>query len=442
MKKKINRLFVMISIVAILLTTALITVVYYNLFHNQVMGDLKDCSVLLQSYEETEQLSLVGEALEVQGIRVTLIGNDGQVLFDNEADSAEMENHFNRPEISEALAHGEGHAVRKSETLAQNTFYYAIRLPDGNVLRMAKEAGSIYSIFSSVLPSILWILSALVLVSLGIAHFLTNNLIQPIERLAENMESQVDLAEYEELSPFVNMIQQQHKDIMKNARMRQEFTANVSHELKTPLTSISGYAELIETGMASEEDTVRFAHGIRSSANRLLTLINDIIRLSELDSGEVEAPFERLNLYDMAGTCVEMLQMNAEKHGVTISVSGSQCYINGNKQMIEELLYNLCDNAIRYNNEGGSVEVQTYPRGEGAKETVLVVKDTGIGIPKEHQERIFERFYRVDKSRSKSTGGTGLGLAIVKHIIAKHNAEMELQSEVGKGTEIRVVFRN
>jgi len=239
------------------------------------------------------------------------------------------------------------------------------------------------------------------------------------------------------LTPFVNMIQEQHRNIINNAKLRQEFTANVSHELKTPLTSISGYAELIETGMASEADISRFAHGIHESAKRLLTLINDIIRLSELDGAEEEIKYESLNLYQLADTCVEMLTMNAQKHKVSIQIKGEECFIHANKQMIEEVLYNLCDNAIRYNNEGGKVVVEVYPGDAGA---VLRVKDTGIGIPKEHQERIFERFYRVDKSRSKSTGGTGLGLAIVKHIIAKHGAMMELESEVGKGTSVTIIF--
>ena len=277
----------------------------------------------------------------------------------------------------------------------------------------------------------------LIVVSMVLAHVLTGNLIKPIERLAENLEEQEELTEYEELVPLINMIQQQHKDIIKNSQIRQDFTANVSHELKTPLTSISGYAELIENGMASEADTVRFAGGIRKSATRLLTLINDIIRLSELDSTEQTIVFEKLNLYQLAETCVEMLSMNAEKHHVTIALQGMESYINGNRQMIEELLYNLCDNAIRYNNENGTVKVIVY---QSRKQTILVVRDTGIGIPLEHQERIFERFYRVDKSRSKSTGGTGLGLAIVKHILVKHNASIELQSELGKGTVMTVTF--
>jgi len=219
--------------------------------------------------------------------------------------------------------------------------------------------------------------------------------------------------------------------------MRQEFTANVSHELKTPLTAISGYAELIETGMASEEDVERFAEGIHKSSNRLLTLINDIIKLSEIDGNDPEEDQEQVNLFQSAKVCVEMLQVSAEKHEVSIALAGEECYVQGNKQMIDELLYNLCDNAIRYNNAGGRVEVRVYKRED---KTVLEVEDTGIGIPKESQERVFERFYRVDKSRSKQTGGTGLGLAIVKHIIAKHNASMELESEVGVGTKITVNF--
>lgn len=437
MKRKINKMLVLIATLAIFLTMLLITIVYYDLFRRQVMEDLHSYAMLLKDYTNTEEIQRISVQSEEENLRVTLVDSDGQVKFDSEADKQTMENHSQRPEIVEALEKGEGQAVRNSQTLSQNTFYYAVQLSDGSVLRVSKDAKSIYSIFAKALPSLLVIFAILVVLCLVMAHFLTGKLIAPIERLAENMDEQEETADYEELTPFINMIKKQHQDIMKNAKLRQEFTANVSHELKTPLTSISGYAELIETGMASETDVVHFAHGIHNSANRLLTLINDIIRLSELDGAEQEVAFERLNLYDLARTCVEMLSMSAGKHDVDISIQGGECYIDGNKQMIEELLYNLCDNAIRYNNAGGSVEVETYFR-DG--HTYLVVRDTGIGIPKEHQERIFERFYRVDKSRSKSTGGTGLGLAIVKHIIARHNAELELESELGKGTTIRVIF--
>lgn len=438
MRKKINRNLVLIATLAIFLTMFLITIVYYELFRRQVFDDLRAYTMLVKELDNPSQLVVTGAELNSYDMRVTLIGKDGQVLYDSAADSEAMENHSERPEIAQAAEKGCGQAVRHSETLEKNTFYYAVALEDGSILRIARDAESIYSIFKQAIPGLLLVLAVLVALCLAFAHFLTAKLIVPIEQLAGNLDADDgDLTDYEELTPFVNMIKQQHQDIIKNAKMRQEFTANVSHELKTPLTSISGYAELIETGMASDSDVMRFAGGIHSSANRLLTLINDIIRLSELDGTEEEVVFERLNLYQLADTCVEMLTMNAEKHDVTISLSGRECYITGNKQMIEEVLYNLCDNAIRYNNAGGTVNVEVFPAREG---TVLRVKDTGIGIPKEHQERIFERFYRVDKSRSKSTGGTGLGLAIVKHIIAKHNAQVELVSEAGKGTTITVTF--
>jgi len=219
--------------------------------------------------------------------------------------------------------------------------------------------------------------------------------------------------------------------------MRQEFTANVSHELKTPLTSISGYSELIENGMVNEADAMRFGKEIHRSANRLLTLINDIIRLSELDSSSEPDTFEQVDLYELAQTCVEMLQMNAEKHGVSLEFSGEKSVVYGSRQMLDEVIFNLCDNAIRYNKENGKVYVSV---GEEDDNVYLSVRDTGIGIDEEYRERIFERFYRVDKSRSKETGGTGLGLAIVKHIVALHHAELRLDSEVGVGTEIRIVF--
>ncbi len=438
MKRRINRMIVLISMLAISLTTLFVTGIYYNQFRKQVTTDLKDYTILLETYIDEKDFLKNRPGVGEQKIRVTWIAENGDVLYDSKADSATMENHINRPEVQRAFAEGEGQSVRTSQTLSDNTFYYARRLDNGTVLRVSRDAISIYSVFFSVLPSIIGVMILLAVLGFAVARLLTQKLLAPIERFAENMDENVELYEYQELVPFIDMIKEQHRDIIKSAEMRQEFTANVSHELKTPLTAISGYAELIETGMAPEADVTRFAEGIHKSANRLLTLINDIIRLSELDSTGQEEPFEKINLCQMAETCVEMLAMNAEKHKVTISLKGQNCSILGNKQMIEELLYNLCDNAIRYNNENGRVDVSVAQAGEGA---VLTVKDTGIGIPKEHQDRIFERFYRVDKSRSKTTGGTGLGLAIVKHIVAKHEADLILDSDTGRGTEIKVLFK-
>ena len=261
--------------------------------------------------------------------------------------------------------------------------------------------------------------------------------------MARHLDAPQKSSEYKELTPFVTTIQKQHEDIIKAARMRQDFTANVSHELKTPLTSISGYSELIENGMATEEDAKRFAGEIHKNAKRLLTLINDILRLSELDVSEenhASVAYETVDLESVAKNCIHMLELNAQKQEVTVELDSEPCVIQANKQMMEELIYNLCDNAIRYNNRGGKVLVRVHEIEETGN-VELVVKDNGIGIPKEHQDRIFERFYRVDKSRSKSTGGTGLGLAIVKHIVSQHRAEMTLESESGAGTTIRILFK-
>ena len=322
---------------------------------------------------------------------------------------------------------------------ADNTYYYVMCMENGNILRIDKDAHSTLRYIEAIIPSMLLIAVVLFMISLAIAYLLTRKLVSPIKELTENMDGIYRSDYYEEFEPFILKIREQHADLLKNSKMRQEFTANVTHELKTPLTSISGYAELIETGLGSGGDTIRFAKGIHKSANRLLTLINDIIRLSELDNEEDEIVTEQINLYQLASTCVEMLEPNAEKHNVSISMQGENCTISGNRMMIEELLYNLCDNAIRYNNENGAVFVDVH---QEKNQVYLSVKDTGIGIHKKHQERIFERFYRVDKSRSKSTGGTGLGLAIVKHIVEKHHAKLTVESEVGQGTVMRVVFES
>lgn len=437
MKRKINIRIISLALLAILSTMLFVTITFSNMFKQQMMKDLQLYTEFLAKYETSEELFAMAVDLKEEGLRITLLSGDGTVLLDGEADVSLMENHANRPEIQAAVKNGEGQAIRISETLGRNTYYYAMQTEEGKILRVSTEAKNLLSFFVMLAPSLILIVVVLFVMAFIVAHFLSKSLIRPIEQLAENMESNEEIAHYEELEPFVKMIREQHADILKSAKMRQEFTANVTHELKTPLTSISGYAELIENGMASEADVTRFAQGIRTNANRLLILINDIIRLSELDSVEEEVPMEKINLYEMASTCVEMLEPNAEKHGVTILLTGEDVYISGNKMMMEELLYNLCDNAIRYNNTNGSVTVDVCIH---EKKPVLTVSDTGIGIPKEHQERIFERFYRVDKSRSKSTGGTGLGLAIVKHIIAKHHAILEVESEVGRGTTMRVIF--
>ena len=219
-------------------------------------------------------------------------------------------------------------------------------------------------------------------------------------------------------------------------RNRKEFTANVSHELKTPLQSIIGSAELLENGLVKPEDTERFVGNIKKEASRLVALINDIIRLSQLDE-DSEPATESVDLYELSKEVIEVLSVSAAKRQVNLELEGESCIIKGIRRYLYEIIYNLCDNAIRYNKENGKVIIDVSQKDGN---TVLSVTDTGIGIPAEHQSRIFERFYRVDKSHSKETGGTGLGLSIVKHAVAYHGGKVTLNSKVGKGTTITVEF--
>lgn len=437
MKKKIFKYFACMITVAILATTLLLSWVNYEMFKGRVMDDL-------EAYGRMFAVEMNGEA-ETQSalhsleedIRVTLVHADGTVYYDNFADPNAMDNHADRPEIRQALENGSGSDIRNSSTVDQSAFYYAVRLKNGDVMRLAQEASNIWSVYFRSMPLIMLLAAGMACVSLYLAHLLTARLVQPIERMTAHLNNVSGVARYPELEPFMDMIEQQHEEILRSANMRVEFTANVSHELKTPLTSISGYAELIESGMAQGEQAKTFAAEIHKSANRLLTLINDIIRLSQMDAPMPDLKFEPVDLAQIATNTFEQLEMSARKADVTLQLDAKPAMVEADRQMMDELLYNLCDNAIRYNVHGGSVKLEVRPIRD---KVIVCVQDTGIGISPENQEHVFERFYRVDKSRSKATGGTGLGLAIVKHIAVKHNAQIELESELGRGTRISVIF--
>ena len=440
MKKKINIRFIMIAALAIVVTALSAMLVYYNILKEQVFGDLKAYAHVI------ELLNIDDLAAGIEkdpynpiddDLRITLIGAEGEVLYESLLNKDEMDNHNERPEIIEAREKGEGEAIRYSATSGTHTFYYAERLQNGNVLRIGRDSVSVNRIMVNTLVIVLVIALCILFVCMGISHYLTKKLVEPIEKLATNIMLVDENNVYEEIRPFVNTIKEQHVNIINNAQLRQEFTANISHELKTPLTAISGYAELIGNGMTGKEDTIRFSNEIHSNANRLLSLINDIIKLSELDEADHQMEMERIDLYKLAENCVQMMQVTAEKQGIRLTLQGESAMTMANKGLMDEVFYNLCSNAIRYNKPGGSVTVTVGTKDE---RPFLSVADTGIGIPKECQERVFERFYRVDKSRSKSTGGTGLGLAIVKHIVAQHNAALHLDSELGEGTTIEIVF--
>ncbi len=306
-------------------------------------------------------------------------------------------------------------------------------------MRVAAQAKSVSSIIGEILIYIIPVVIAAIVLSVFISIAITKSIVKPVEELGKKLDDVENVKTYTELMPFVNALQEQKQKQQELDRQKKQFTANMSHELKTPLTSIAGYAELIESGIAKEEDVKPFASVIRKQALRLVSLSEDIIQLSQLDENDGESiAFSSTDIYVVAEKCVEALSINARLKNIDMKLTGESCFIKANPTLLEELIYNLCDNAIRYNRENGSVWVSVEPLEEGVK---LSVSDTGIGIDEKYQSRIFERFFRVDKSRSKETGGTGLGLAIVKHIVQLHEAELNIDSQLGKGTCISILFK-
>jgi len=444
MKQKINLRLFLIALIAVVASTVAITFVYYELFSRQVRQDLKIHAELLGDAGIFETGSIDSDEfgklsrLKNNNLRITWLDWDGNVLFDNDTEAAKLENHLNRPEIAEALASGEGESVRKSETFKLATFYYAEKLNNNTVLRVAMQVRTVSSLFITAAPIIFMIIIAVLAMCIVISRMLTKTILEPIEQMAENLDDHSRTTViYSELKPFADKIRAQHEHILASAESRQDFTANVTHELKTPLTAISGYAELIENHMIDPDQETHIAQQIRHNADRLLSMINDIIRLSELDHKELPRNFANVDLSEIAEECCDNLKVAAEQANITLSFKGTDSFISADKALIRELIENLVQNGIRYNHEDGHVWVEV--NNENGHPT-LVVRDDGIGIPKEKQARVFERFYRVDKGRSRDMGGTGLGLAIVKHIAEIHNADIKLNSILGEGTNIKVIF--
>ena len=553
MKRRIHLWLCVTGVIALLLTTALTLGIYFQSFQNQVFYDLKtDGIILAESYQLVEKPDDL-DRFKSSGFRITLISADGRVLYDSSANEDTMDNHSTRPEFTAAIEDGEGTAVRHSDTIHRDVYYYAKLLENGEVLRVARESSSIFAVFFSALPFLLLLAAGILLLCFFLAGVLTKRIVAPIDAMAADMEAIEENTEYEELIPFSRTIhrqnglirrqledlrQEQEKiqaltsnmsegfllldmekrilsvngsavelmgesggeyvgqnllyfsrnqellicveqalenenasveitlggrrlqiiaslvesegkkigliclilDITEKSeleQMRREFTANVSHELKTPLTSIMGYAEIMENGIVKPEDVAPFAGKIRAEAVRLLTLIEDIIRLSQLDEGGAPAPFEPVELLALCGTVRDRLQHKAAAHKVTLAVTGEPVTAQAQRRTLEQMVFNLADNAVAYNRAGGSVTIEAGAEG-GAP--FIRVSDTGIGIASADQARVFERFYRVDKSHSKMTGGTGLGLSIVKHGAALHHAKIELQSALGVGTTITLRF--
>ena len=350
MKQKINIRLAIIAVLAVVATTVGTTTIYYNLFKRQVRNDLRieaelirSMGLLQQIYESLDPEDLNGELqslndLTEENLRITWVDADGTVLYDNDKDATLLENHKDRTEIQEAFKTGVGEEVRRSDTLDMDTYYYALKLEDGTVIRVATEARTILSIFLSSMPFIIWLVSAIILLCIWISYVLTKQLLIPIEKMAENLDDSSQEPAYKELVPFADKIRLQHENILSIAKSRQDFTASVSHELKTPLTAISGYAELIENHMAQPNQEIYFASQIRKNADRLLALINDIIQLSELDHQEVIHEFAHVDLYEIAKECVQSLNVNAQRRNVEIIFSGMNCLVYGEQHMIREMI--------------------------------------------------------------------------------------------------------
>ena len=547
MTGKIFRSCVLVGLAAILVCSGLFLAIMANQYEQEIYRQMK------------QEAAYVSRGLEETGVdyftslkasqRLTWVDADGTVLYDSAADPAAMENHLDREEIAQALRSGEGRSEHLSSTVLEKTLYYARRLDDGTVLRVACTRSTVGAMVLGVVQPLLWVVVLALVLSGVLASRLARQITKPINSL--DLENPRLDETYEELFPLVSRLREQNRTITRqmddlsrrqreftalaenmsegvllldskgtllsgnqsayallgqgerpavlrpdNCRreiweaaekalagrhaetlmtadtrileilaspvaangqvtgavilmvdvtereeresLRREFSANVSHELKTPLTSISGYAELIQNGMARPEDVPVFAGRIYTEANRLIKLVQDIIKLSRLDEGGEELATEAVDLYALSGDILENRRPMAAKRNITLRLEGDHQIIQGVWRILNEMVYNLCDNAIKYNKDGGRVTVRVSGTGESA---VLSVADTGIGISKGQQERVFERFYRVDKSHSRRVGGTGLGLSIVKHGAQYHNARLVLDSEPGTGTTITLTFR-
>ena len=387
------------------------------------------------------------EKLKTENYRITWVSSDGSVLFDNEADAASMQNHLERKEIKLALEEGFGEAARHSYTLFDQQFYAAKRLPDGSVLRMSIVQLSVWTLLLGFSQPICFVILTALILSFVLASRLAKAIVEPINGIdLQHPEQYYGLENYKEIEPLLRHIsaqqsrlRQDKEEIEKTALIRQEFVANVSHELKTPLHIISGYAELLENGLVKEEDIKPFAVKIHNESLRMAKLIEDIIDLTKLDSGGTEMKWEKCDFYKIAENAVDALEAAASAMDIAVSINGKSAPVRAIPQVLYSVAYNLCDNAIKYNHYGGLVNVSIT---QNERDTTLTVNDTGIGIPEEEQERIFERFYRIDKSRSREVGGTGLGLSIVKHAVMIHHGKIKLNSLVGEGTEFAVTIPN
>ena len=437
LKTTIQKNMIVIIAVTLAVAYAMTTFLVYHQTVDIMEEEVRQETSYIRGAIETSGMEYLEELDAVQeNTRITWITDEGQVLYDSDhKDEAGLENHADRPEVREALKSGEGSNIRLSDTMDEEMYYYAVQLSDGTVLRVSKTMDTALRTAVKVLPGMGVIAVLMLLLAAALSRRQVTRMIRPINELDLNVPLENEM--YEELTPLLKRIDEQNKQKDAIADMRKEFSANVSHELKTPLTSISGYAEIMKNGLVKPEDMKVFSERIYNEASRLITLVEDIIKLSKLDEGAIEVEKEEVDLYELTREIVSRLAPQAEKRSVHVEVTGENVIYYGVRQILDEMIYNICENAIKYNKKGGSVSVWVGATLKGKK---VIVTDTGIGIPEDQQERIFERFYRVDKSHSKETGGTGLGLSIVKHGAIMHDAQIHVESEMGKGTKMELTF--
>lgn len=437
MRKKIQRSMILCIAMALAVSYLVSVVLIYQRTQRIVRGEIRQEAGYICAALEISGEDYLKELDIDEGTRITLIDADGDVKYDSMGGDYNFENHSSRPEFQEAVRTGSGEAARRSDSLGQDMFYYAQRLGDGNVLRVSKTVSSTFALAMSILPVMTAAAALMLIFAVFFSKWQARRLVAPINNLDLDDPLRNDI--YEELTPLLQRIDRQNREKESVDNMRKEFTANVSHELRTPLTSISGYAEILKEGMVLPEDVRGFSENIYNEAQRLIRLIEDIMKLSKLDEGGILLEKEDVDLYELIMEIIRRLQNIAEKKNVTMDLQGEHVYVHGVRQVLDEMCYNVCENAIKYNRDGGSVTILVLKSPNGPK---VLAEDTGIGIAPEEQKRIFERFYRVDKSHSKETGGTGLGLSIVKHGAMLHNAEVKVTSALGQGTIMEICFED
>lgn len=438
MKVKIRRSMVLILGITLLVSYVLLSAFFYNQNLNMLRSEVRQEARYISEAVQIAGPEYLSELDNVEvHTRVTWIGQDGTVMYDSGEDEDELENHKDRIEVEEAFEKGSGEMTRMSKTKKTEMFYYALRMKDGTVIRVSKEMAGLANTALSLLPVVFLIALTMMVFAYMLARWQTARLIEPINDL--DMEHPLDNDIYEELTPLLVAMDQRNKEKDAVSNMRKEFSANVSHELKTPLTSISGYAEIMKNGLVRPEDIPTFSERIYKEARRLINLVEDIIKLSKLDEESVELEKEDVDLYGLCREIVSRLAPQTHMRHVQVIVEGESVLYHGIRQILDEMIYNMIENAIKYNKDGGKVLIWAGNTLNGPK---VSISDNGIGIPEEHLDRIFERFYRVDKSHSKERGGTGLGLSIVKHGAILHGAKVTVESKEGEGTRMEILFQN